>query len=90
MNKKNRVDWEKELRKTEEIRMKGFRVSIFGFVVAILFIFGVSRINNSVLLYPFLIVIGCFLAATTVLVYTFKRKSVDSKKSRSEGNKESE
>jgi hypothetical protein len=90
MSKRKRVDWEKELQKTEEIRMKGFRTSIFGFVIAVLFIFGVSRINDSASIFPLVITIGCFLAATIILVLTLKRRSQKLQETRSEENKESE
>lgn len=90
MNRKKRVDWEKELRKTEEIRMRGFRTSMFGFIVAILFIFGVSRINEHTFPYPIVTIVGCLFAATLVLVFTLKGKSMKSKRTTDDGNKESE
>jgi len=68
-----RIDWEKEIQKTEEIRMKGFRTSIFGFVIASVFLLGASRINESASVFPALIMIGCFLAATIILIFTLRR-----------------
>jgi hypothetical protein len=90
MNKRKRVDWEKEMQKTEEIRMKGFRISILGFAVASLFLFGASRINSGASLLSPMIMIGCFLFATVVLVFTLKRRAGMSKKTKDEGNSESE
>ena len=41
--KRRRIDWDEEVRKTERIRRKGLFVSMLGFVVAALFIFGTNR-----------------------------------------------
>ena len=89
MRKRKRVDWEKEMQKTEEIRMRGFRISLLGFAVASLFLFGVSRINRDSSMLSYVIMIGCFLAATTVLVFTFKRRADKLKRLRDEENEES-
>jgi len=92
MRKRKRVDWEKEMQKTEAIRMRGFRISILGFAVAALFILGAYRMNTnegaSVL--PHLTMIACFFAATVVLVFTLKRRSERLKKIRDKENEESE
>ena len=40
---RHRVDWDEELRKTEQIRRRGFFISALSFGVAALFIFGLSR-----------------------------------------------
>jgi membrane protein implicated in regulation of membrane protease activity len=89
MRKRKRVDWEKELQKTEEIRMKGFRMSLLGFGVAALFIFGASRVNDEAPIFSYVTMIGCFIAATIVLVFTLRR-AAKLKKTREEEDKESE
>jgi len=82
MRKRNRIDWEKEMQKTEDIRMRGFRTSIFGFAIAVLFVFGASRINEEASVFPAVIMIGCFLAAIVVLVFTLRRRATKLKKIR--------
>jgi Ca2+/Na+ antiporter len=86
--KRKRVDWEKEMRKTEEIRMRGFKISILGFAVAVLFLFGASRINNDTSFVSHAIMTGCLIAATIVLVFTFRRSAKKSKQLRDEENEE--
>ena len=82
--RRKRVDWEKEMRKTEEIRMRGFKISILGFAVAVLFLFGASRINNDASFVSQAIMIGCFLSATIVLVFTLRRRAKKLKQIRDE------
>ena len=82
------------MKKTEEIRMRGFRTSVLGFMAAILFILGAIRMNEDVTsFFPTIIMIGCFLAATAAFVYTLRKRAERLKKQRDgeygerEGNK---
>ena len=43
--KRQRVDWDEEIRKTERIRRRGFFISALGFGVALVFILGTNRLN---------------------------------------------
>ncbi|MCL2146580.1 MAG: hypothetical protein FWH52_02110 [Synergistaceae bacterium] len=86
--RRNRVDWEKEMHKTEEIRMRGFKTSILGFAIAVLFLFGASRINSDASFVSHIIMIGCFIAATIVLVFTLKRRAKKLKQMRDEEHEE--
>jgi uncharacterized membrane protein len=90
MKKRIRVDWEKEIQKTERIRMKGIYTSIFGFALAAVFLFGASRINDDASMFSPVIIIGCLLAATLILVFTLKRRAENLKKIREEENYKSE
>ena len=90
MRKKKRIDWDKELQKTEEIRMKGLRISILSFAFAVLFIFGVSRLNKEVSPFPYITLIGCFVAATVLIVFIFKKRASKHKITQDEDNKEIE
>lgn len=63
------------MRKTEAVRTKGFRTSILSFFVAIAFLVGASRINESFSIYPYLMMGGCLLASVVVLVVTLRRSS---------------
>ena len=44
---RKRVDWDAEIRKTEQIRRKGLFMSILSFGMAIAFIFGMSRFTGA-------------------------------------------
>ena len=90
MSRRKRIDWEKEMQKTEEIRRRGFMTSILGFVAAALVIFGASRINNDESILRPVVMVGCIFAAIIILVFTLKRRAKRMKKIRDEGNKESE
>ena len=89
MRKRKRVDWEKEMQKTEEIRMRGFRTSLLGFGIATLFLFGASRVSQDSTIFSHVIMITCFFTATIVLVFTLKRRAEKLKKTRDEENEES-
>ena len=86
--RRKRVDWEKEIRKTEEIRMRGFKISILGFAIAVLFLFGASRINTDASFISHTIMIGCFIAATIVLVFTLRRRAKKLEQIRDEEHEE--
>jgi hypothetical protein len=88
--KRKRVDWEKELQKTEAIRMRGFRFSALGFAFAVLFILGASRLNTDAPMFSYVMMIGGFFAAIAILVFTLKRRASKLEKMREEENKGSE
>jgi hypothetical protein len=59
---RRRVDWDEELNKTERIRRKGLFVSVLGFGVAMIVIFGAGRLSESgVVLSRKVIFTFCFL-----------------------------
>lgn len=80
MRKRNRIDWEKELRKTEQIRTRGFHMSVLSLLLAVAFLFGASKMNGGISVYPYLIMGGCFLAAVVVLVLTLRRRAEKQRK----------
>lgn len=45
--RRKRVDWDEEIRKTENIRRKGLIMSVLSFGVAVAFIFGMSRSTGA-------------------------------------------
>lgn len=47
MRKRERVDWDAEIRKTEQIRRKGLFMSVLSFAMAVSFIFGMSRFTGA-------------------------------------------
>ena len=44
---RKRVDWDAEIRKTEQIRRKGLFMSILSFGMAVAFIFGMTRYTGA-------------------------------------------
>ncbi|MDR1048452.1 MAG: hypothetical protein LBL51_01750 [Synergistaceae bacterium] len=62
--RRRRVDWDEELRKTERIRRKGLFMSALSFGVAMVFIFGASRMNEGgIEISRKVIVAFCFVTA---------------------------
>lgn len=45
--RRRRVDWDEEIRKTERIRRRGIFMSALSFAMACAFIFGMSRLKGS-------------------------------------------
>jgi len=88
MKRKNRIDWDKELQKTERIRMNGFKLSLLGFGVAVLFLLGAGHLNEEIPVFSYAILIGCFLMATVIIVLTLKRRAVKLRKMSDEENEE--
>jgi len=86
--RRNRIDWEKEIQKTEEIRMRGFKTSTLGFILAAMFLFGASRVNTDASLTSHAIMIGCFFSAVVFFVFTLRRRAEKLKKLRDEENEE--
>jgi len=86
--KRKRIDWENEIQKTEEIRMRGFRTSILGFIVAVMFLFGASRINQDASVISNAIMIGCLFAAVVVLVLTLRRRAAMLRRMKEEEHEE--
>ena len=68
MRRRQRVDWDEELRKTERIRRKGLFISGLTFGVALLFIFGAGSLSergiefSRKIIFTFCFVIVMFLA----------------------------
>ena len=42
---RRRVDWNEEIRKTERIRRRGFFISVLGFGLALIVVFGINRVG---------------------------------------------
>jgi hypothetical protein len=72
---KRRVDWDEELRKTENIRRKGLFISALGFGVSVIFIFGASRMSEGAIeISRKIIFTFCFMGAMFVLKLTLSRR----------------
>ncbi len=64
---RKRVDWDEEIRKTEQIKRKGLLMSLVSFAVAVAFIFGIGKFtDNSIeiprtVLFAGLFCVSCFV-----------------------------
>lgn len=74
--KRRRVDWDEELRKTEQIRRRGFFISGLSFGVAAIFIFGASRMSeNGIVLGRKVVFTLCFLIAMFLFRLALRRRA---------------
>ena len=82
MTERKKVDWNKEIEKTERIRKKGILMSIISFAAACAFIFGVSRMSGEEIEIPRKILsVLCLFAAGFVFRAVLKhRANRDNKK----------
>ena len=64
---RKRVDWDEEIRKTEQIKRKGLLMSLVSFAVAVGFIFGIGRFtDNSIEIPKTVLVAGLFCVSCFV------------------------
>jgi hypothetical protein len=73
--RRRHVNWDEELRKTEAIRMRGFRISAFGFVMGFLFLVGSVQLNDKIPFGRNLLLIGYFVVAFGVLAFLWRRSA---------------
>lgn len=64
--RRKRIDWEEELKKTEKIRMKGFKYTLSSFILALFWVLGARQIQREFSFAPLLLTVF-FVAAGTVL-----------------------
>ncbi len=76
---RKRVDWDEEIRKTEQIKRKGLLMSLVSFAVAAAFIFGIGRFtDNSIeiprtVLFAGLFCVSCFVFRAIVRKRTSRK-----------------
>ncbi len=64
---RRRVDWDEEIRKTEQIKRKGLLMSLVSFAVAVAFIFGIGKFTDNnieiprTVLFAGLFCVSCFV-----------------------------
>lgn len=75
MKRRQRVDWDEEIRKTERIRRRGFVMSAFSFAVAVGVIFAVGRLGGIQVSVPRkVIAITCLLLGCSLFRIVLKRR----------------
>lgn len=72
--RRKRVDWDEEIKKTEQIRWKGVRFSIASFALATFWIFGVGRMGKKAPFLGPLVLTLLFVAAGTLLFIMLLRR----------------
>ena len=67
---KPRVDWDKEIEKTERIKRRGIFMSVLSFCVAVAFIFGInkfSNLDNNIEIPKSVLLAACFVISCIIL-----------------------
>ena len=64
---RKRVDWDEEIRKTEQIRRKGLFMSLLSFGMAAAFIFGMSRFTGADVEIPRTVLIAVVFCVSCVV-----------------------
>ena len=73
---RKRVDWNEEIRKTEQIKRKGLLMSLVSFTAAVAFIFGIGRFtDNSIELPKTVLVAGLFCVSCFVFRAIVRKRS---------------
>ena len=72
---RRRVDWDEEVRKTESIRRRGFFISVLGFGMAAIFIFGAKRMGDvGIELIRKIIFAVCLVMSALILRIVLRRR----------------
>ena len=66
--KRKRVDWDAEIRKTENIRRKGLLMSVLSFAVAVAFIFGITRSTGTDIEIPRTVLFAAIFCVSCVIL----------------------
>ena len=73
---RKRVDWDEEIRKTEQIKRKGLLMSVVSFAVAAAFIFRIGRFtDNSIEIPKTVLVAGIFCVSCFVFRAIVRKRS---------------
>ncbi len=70
------VDWDAEIRKTERIQRRGFIMSGVSFAVAVAFILGMNRLGGVEIGFPRKVLsVACLVAACVVFRAAWRRRA---------------
>jgi hypothetical protein len=72
--RRKRIDWDEELKKTERIRLKGFRFTAAGFVLVLLWLLGVRQIQKEIPILPMLFSFFLVISGVLLLIIVLRRK----------------
>lgn len=71
--KRKRVDWDAEIRKTENIRRKGLLMSVLSMAMAVAFIFGISRSTGADVQIPKTVLFAVIFCVSCVILRVIMR-----------------
>ena len=71
---RKRVDWDEEIRKTEQIKRKGLLMSLVSFAVAAAFIFGIGRFTDNSIEIPKTVLVAGFFCVSCFVFRAIVRK----------------
>ncbi len=71
---RHKVDWDKEIEKSEKIRKRGILMSTVSFAVACAFIFGATRFSGASLEIPKSILFAAVFCASAVIFRMIVKK----------------
>ena len=87
-SRRNKIDWDAELEKTEKIKRRGFLMSGLSFALACVLIFGMSRATGAEVEIPRTVLTAiCFFVSCVIFGVVIKRRA---KKKNESQNKENE
>ena len=76
MGRRNKIDWDEEIRKTEKIKRKGMLMSALSFAFTCAFIFGISRHSGIDVEIPKTVLFaGLFCVSCVIFAVIVKRRS---------------
>lgn len=76
---RKRVDWDEEIRKTENIRRRGIFMSVLSFAMAGAFIFGMSRFTGASVEIPRAVIVAVIFCVSCVIFAKVMKKRSKSK-----------
>jgi thiosulfate reductase cytochrome b subunit len=72
--KRKRIDWDEELKKTERIRVKGFRYTAAGFALALFWLLGARYIQREISFAPMLLSVFLVIVGVLLFILVLRRK----------------
>lgn len=82
--KRKRVDWDAEIRKTENIRRKGLLMSVLSFGMAIAFIFGVTRSTGTDIEIPRTVLFAVIFCVSCVILRVIMKHRAEKRNRKNE------
>ncbi|MBQ7170220.1 MAG: hypothetical protein IJR63_10010 [Synergistaceae bacterium] len=79
-SQRKRVDWDAEIRKTENIRRKGLLMSILSFGMAVAFIFGMSRSTGADIEIPRTVLFAVIFCVSCVIFRVIMKHRAEKRK----------
>lgn len=78
--RRKRVDWDEEIRKTENIRRKGLFMSVLSFGMAIAFIFGMSKYTGADIEIPRTVLVAVLFCVSCVVFRVVMKRRAEKRK----------